>query len=123
MIARDYPSQMQQSEDARRRQEGRPDKAAMTSEERHAAGLMTVREAAEHERLTTLPHARLAERVRGAMPDDPWARESGSGLSVWHAWESAGHLDKGCDGWSQDGDGGVVCSCGEAVLMPEAADA
>ena len=63
----------QQTDAAGRRRDGRPDKAAMTNEERRRAGLMDRRQAAQHERLTVIPHARLAERVRGMVPDDIWA--------------------------------------------------
>jgi hypothetical protein len=56
-----------------RQREGRPDKAAMSNEERTAAGLMDRHQAAEHEHLTVLPHPRLAERVRGPVPGDIWA--------------------------------------------------
>ena len=45
-----------------RRRDGRPDITAMTGEERRQAGLMDVHQAAEHEHLRALPHARLAER-------------------------------------------------------------
>lgn len=56
-----------------RARDGRPDTTAMTNAEREAAGLMTRRQAAEHERLVQLPHARLAERVKGPVPGDIWA--------------------------------------------------
>ena len=55
-----------------RAREGRPDKTVMTNEQRRAAGLMDRRQAAEHERLVILPQARLAERVKGPVPDDIW---------------------------------------------------
>ena len=67
----------QQAASASRRREGRPDKAGMTNEQRRAAGLMDRRQAAEHEHLATIPHARLAERVRGPVPDDIWATPGG----------------------------------------------
>jgi hypothetical protein len=63
----------QQLDRLRRLRDGRPDVSAMTSEQRREAGLMTVQEAAEHEHLASVPHMRLAERVRGPVPDDPWA--------------------------------------------------
>lgn len=72
MSASSQQTDMQQTEERRRRRDGRPDKTLMTNEERHAAGLMTRGQAAEHERLATVPQLRLAERVRGAVPDDPW---------------------------------------------------
>jgi hypothetical protein len=56
-----------------RDRDGRPDKTAMTNAEREAAGLMTRRQAAAHEHLASLPCPRLAERVRGPVPDDIWA--------------------------------------------------
>jgi hypothetical protein len=63
----------QQTDAVRRRREGRPDIARMTNEERRRAGLMDRQQAAEHERLAIIPHARLAERSRGPVPDDIWA--------------------------------------------------
>ena len=60
-----------------RERDGRPDKAAMSGEERHDRGLMDWGEAAEHERLATLPHVRLAERTKGPVPDDIWAVAGG----------------------------------------------
>ena len=62
-----------------RERDGRPDIAAMTDEERHEAGLMTLREAVEWERLPIVPCARPAERSRGPMPDDIWAAGGGDG--------------------------------------------
>ena len=44
----------------------------MTNQERHRAGLMTRQQAAEHEHLASLYHPRLADRVRGFLPDDIW---------------------------------------------------
>ena len=41
-----------------------------------------------------------------------------SDIPVWKAWQNAGHLAKGCGGWSQSFSGEVVCDCGEAVPMP-----
>lgn len=64
---------MQMAEEMRRRRDGRPDKTLMTSEERRAAGLMDLQQAAEHERLAAHTHWRRAERVRGMDPADPWA--------------------------------------------------
>lgn len=118
-------SQVQQSEEVRRRRDGRPDKTAMSNEERHAAGLMTRQEAAEHERLAAITHGRAADRVKGPAPDGPWASDPDrDSLTVWKAWQAAGHLAKGCFGWSQDSrDGGVLCSCGEAFPAPEEAAA
>ena len=63
----------QQTDAVGRLRAGRPDKAAMSNKERAAAGLMTRRQAAEHEHLVSLPHPRLAERCRGPIPDDIWA--------------------------------------------------
>ena len=63
----------QQLDLAERRRDGRPDISAMTDAERLAAGLMTLGQAARHERLASVPHARPAERVRGPVPDDIWA--------------------------------------------------
>lgn len=62
----------QQSAAALRVREGRLDTAAMSNRLRRALGLMDRRQAAEHERLTILPHARLADRSRGPVPDDIW---------------------------------------------------
>lgn len=66
-------SYIQQSEEARRIREGRLDTAAMSNRLRRALGLMDRQQAAEHERLRTLPHARLAQRSRKPLADDPWA--------------------------------------------------
>ncbi len=60
-----------------RERDGRPDKAAMSGEERHDRGLMDWGEAAEHERLATIPSTRLADRVRGPVPDDIWITGGG----------------------------------------------
>lgn len=60
-----------------RQREGRPDIAAMTGEERHAAGLMDLGQAAEHEHLASIPLGRLAERVHGPDPDDMWVTPGG----------------------------------------------
>lgn len=58
----------------RRRRDGRPDIAAMTSEERRQAGLMDLGQAAEHEHLASIPCERLADRTHGPVPDDDiWA--------------------------------------------------
>jgi hypothetical protein len=101
------------------RRYGRPDIAAMSNEQRTAAGLMTRRQAAEHEHLASLPQAFLAERVRGPVPDDIWAD-----AAAWQAWQAAGHMDQGCEGWFRDSpDGRVVCSCGEVVPLPVEATA
>ena len=56
-----------------RRRAGRPDIAAMTDGERRTAGLMDLRQAAEHEHLASVPFTRLADRSRGLDPDDIWA--------------------------------------------------
>ena len=53
--------------------DGRPDKAAMTNEERRQAGLMDRGQAAEHEHLASIPSTRLADRTHGPDPDDIWA--------------------------------------------------
>lgn len=63
----------QQSAEAQRVREGRLDTAAMSNRLRRTLGLMDRQQAAEHERLRTLPHARLAERSRKPLVDDPWA--------------------------------------------------
>jgi hypothetical protein len=61
-----------------RERAGRPDVAAMADEERRAAGLMDLGQAAEHEHLRSIPHTRLAERVRGPVADDEmWATPGG----------------------------------------------
>ena len=60
----------QQKAETRRIREGRLDTAAMSNRLRRALGLMDRRQAAEHERLTVLPHARLAVRTRGPVPED-----------------------------------------------------
>lgn len=65
-------SQAQQKARAERIREGRLDTAAMSNRLRRALGLMDRQQAAEHERLRTLPHARLAERSRKPLADDPW---------------------------------------------------
>ena len=65
------PAQL--SAEAQRAREGRIDSAAMSNRLRRALGLMDRQQAAEHERLRILPHPRLAERVRGPVPDDIWA--------------------------------------------------
>jgi hypothetical protein len=70
-------SPAQQAAAAWRRQHGRPDKAAMSNEERRSLGLMDRGQAARHERLTVLPHARLADRTRGPVPDDIWLLPAG----------------------------------------------
>lgn len=101
---------------AARRREGRRDIAAMTGEERRAAGLMDLGQAAEHEHLRALPVTRLAERSRGMLPDDIWTGpdpgEAGA-LEAWRRVFEAGHLD--CDGWSVDSSGALVCACGEVI--------
>ena len=67
-------SAAQQSAEVRRVREGRLDSAAMSNRLRRALGLMDRRQAAEHERLTVLPHVRLAVRTRGPVPEDEiWA--------------------------------------------------
>lgn len=53
--------------------EGRPDIGVMTDAERTAHGLMTLRQAAEHEHLASLPLGRLAERSRGMDTGGIWA--------------------------------------------------
>ena len=63
----------QQNAATERHRDGRPDKAAMTNEERRQAGLMDRGQAAEHEHLASIPSTRLAERVHGPDPDDMWA--------------------------------------------------
>ena len=67
-------SQTQQKARAERIREGRLDTAAMSNRLRRALGLMDRQQAAEHERLRQLPHARLAMRTRGPVPEDEiWA--------------------------------------------------
>ncbi|HEV2450751.1 MAG TPA: hypothetical protein VGS62_02350 [Streptosporangiaceae bacterium] len=60
-----------------RERDGRPDIAAMSDEERRAAGCMTLREAVEWERLPIVPCARPGERTHGPDPDDIWALPAG----------------------------------------------
>lgn len=60
-----------------RERSGHRDTAAMSNQQRRDAGLMDLGQAAEHERLVTLPHARLADRTRGQVPDDIWAVAGG----------------------------------------------
>lgn len=67
----------QQSAAALRAREGRLDTAAMSNRLRRALGLMDRRQAAEHEHLRVLPHARLADRTRGPVPDDIWLLPAG----------------------------------------------
>lgn len=67
---RQSPAQL--ADAVERARDGRPDKACMTNRQRRAAGLMDRQQAAAHEHLTVLPHARLAERCRGPVPDDIW---------------------------------------------------
>lgn len=100
-----------------RDRDGRPDKAVMTADERRAAGLMDLHQAAEHEHLATLLHERLADRRRGPDPDDPWAGADET-LAIWRAWAAAGHTD--CGSWHQDPGGPLVCACGELIVVPEA---
>jgi len=69
----------QQQAEVRRVREGRLDTTAMGNRLRRALGLMDRRQAAEHERLTILPHARLAVRAHGPDPEDIWATGGGSG--------------------------------------------
>lgn len=107
-----------------RERAGRPDPSVMTDEERRAAGLMDLGQAAEHEHLASLPVTRLAERVRGPVPADPWATPGPDAFeawqaSVWAAWEKAGHYERGHDGWLDDVNGNVICAtCLEAVPVP-----
>ena len=70
-------SPAQQAAAAWRRQHGRPDKAAMSNEERRRLGLMDRRQAAQHERLAVIPVMRLADRTRGPVPDDIWVLPAG----------------------------------------------
>ena len=62
-----------------RERAGRPNVTAMTNEERRSVGLMTRKEAAEHEHLASIPSTRLAERTHGPVPDDIWAAGGESG--------------------------------------------
>lgn len=61
-----------------RERDGQPDIAAMSDEERRAAGRMTLQEAVEWERLPIVPCARPAERVHGPDPDDIWTTGGGT---------------------------------------------
>lgn len=118
MAPRSLMSSAQLADADARRREGRPDIAAMTNDERTAAGLMTRRQAAQHERLRVLPHPHPAERIHGPDPDDPWVFDEWT-RSVWHAWEKAGHYERGHDGWLDDVDGNVICaSCLAPVPVP-----
>ena len=69
--SRQTPAQL--ADAVARARDGRPDKAVMSNAERRRAGLMDRRQAAQHERLVVVPHARPAERLRGPDPDDIWA--------------------------------------------------
>lgn len=89
--SRQTPAQL--ADAVARERDGRPDIAAMSNAERRQAGLMDRHQAAEHEHLTVLPHARPAERTRGAQPDDPWAQ------------------------WPIDGDAGVCPGCDRPVYF------
>ena len=60
-----------------RERAGRLPVAAMSNEQRRDAGLMDLGQAAEHEHLASVPHARLAERVHGPVADDIWATAGG----------------------------------------------
>ncbi len=71
-------SAAQQQAEARRVREGRLNTAAMGNRLRRALGLMDRRQAAEHERLIILPHARLAVRAHGPDPEDIWVTGGGS---------------------------------------------
>ena len=93
MSAPSRQTQAQLADAVAREREGRPDKGAMSNAERRAAGLMDRQQAAEHEHLIALPHARLAERTRGAQPEDPWAQ------------------------WPADGDAGVCPGCDRPVYF------
>jgi hypothetical protein len=106
-------SQAQQADLAARRREGRPVITAMSNEQRNAAGLMTRRQAAEHEHLRSLPVTRLAERVRGPVPDDIWTGPDPDQVRAWRLVFDAGHLD--CDGWTSDASGALTCACGEVL--------
>lgn len=114
-------SPAQQADLIARRREGRPDIAAMTNEERRAAGLMDIGQAAEHEHLRSLPVTRMAERTRGPVPDDIWATDPGDEdrLQAWRLVFGAGHLD--CGGWTIDGSGALVCACGVTIGAGRAA--
>ena len=57
---------------------------------------------------------RPAERVKGMDPDDPWADGHDDDLPLWRRWARAGHLARGCPGWTQQ-DGTLTCECGEEV--------
>lgn len=70
MSARSLMTPAQLTDKAERSRDGRPDKAAMSNRLRRALGLMDRQQAAEHERLRVLPHARLADRTHGPVPED-----------------------------------------------------
>lgn len=118
MIARSRLTPAQQVAATERRLKGRPDKAAMTDEERRAAGLMDLQQAAEHELLASTPYQRpsATTTTRAPDPDDPWAGADDT-LAIWRAWAAAGHTD--CAGWHQDQDGPLVCACGEVVALTD----
>lgn len=125
-LSRLTPAQL--ADAAERLRDGRPDKAAMTNEQRRSLGLMDRRQAAEHERLVQLPHPRLADRVRGPIPIDAWVITLLDGddedVAAWRAWQDAGHLARGCIGWQADLlCSEVTCACGERVPLPEKAAA
>lgn len=93
-----YLTSAQLADAVDRARDGRPDKAAMSNAERRAAGLMDRRQAAEHEHLRVLPHARLAERVRGPVPDDPWVTPDLAALGcAWNAAEAHALADPADD--------------------------
>jgi hypothetical protein len=99
--SRQTPAQL--ADAAARARDGRPDKTVMSNQERLAAGLMDRGQAAEHERLVTLPHERLAERVRGPVDGDAGFCP-GCGGPVWF-YSSPG---KGHDTWIHE-DGQENC--------------
>ena len=123
-------SDMQLAAAVARERDGRRDTSVMTSEQRAAAGLMTLHQAAEHEGLAARVTSctRLADRVKGMDPDDTWAgdapsRDDEEYAAIWLAWTGAGHLDKGCFGWMQRDFLGaeVMCSCGDRLPLPQKA--
>lgn len=120
MRARSQLTQAQLADIDARRRDGRPDIASMTNEERRAAGLMDLRQAAEQEHfaawLEAAPENLGADRSRGPDPEDLWAGADDT-IAIWRAWAAAGHTD--CDGWHQDQDGPLVCACGEVVALTD----
>ena len=80
MSAARWQTPAQQTARLARQRDGRPDLAVMTNAERLEAGLMDRGRAAAAERLAAVPQVRLADRVRGPVPDDDlWATAPAGG--------------------------------------------